>query len=337
MELRHERKFTAYHSILGRVQHHKTMEKIFKNYRPDVIFHAAAYKHVPILEINPREAIFNNVLGSQTVMDLAVQYGTRHFVLVSTDKAVRPTNVMGASKRLTELILQSMKGNATRFMAVRFGNVLASSGSVIPLFRKQIEHGGPVTVTHPDVTRYFMTISEAARLILAAGAIGEGGEIFVLEMGLPVKIYDMAKDLIRLSGKQPGKDIEILFTGLRPGEKLYEELITREEDVKRTKHDKITVLKTNGHWNWNGHGNQDRFCRWLNKELQELYAIGDEYEDPAVIRQKLHEIIPEYTPQETSSVRNDLSSIAQISGSIKHGQAVSPYCEIVHHTSQSVE
>ena len=337
MELRHERKFTAYHSILGRVQHHKTMEKIFRNYRPDVIFHAAAYKHVPILEINPREAIFNNVLGSQTVMDLAVQYGTRHFVLVSTDKAVRPTNVMGASKRLTELILQSMKGNATRFMAVRFGNVLASSGSVIPLFRKQIEHGGPVTVTHPEVTRYFMTISEAARLILAAGAIGEGGEIFVLEMGSPVKIYDMAKDLIRLSGKQPGKDIEILFTGLRPGEKLYEELITREEDVKRTTHDKITVLKTNGHWNWNGHGNQDRFRRWLNKELQELYAIGDKYEDPAAIRKQLHEIIPEYTPQETSSVRNNLSSIVQISGAIDHVQAARQRCEIVLDTSQSVE
>ena len=337
MELRHERKFTAYHPILGRVQHHKTMEMIFKNYCPDVIFHAAAYKHVPILEMNPLEAIFNNVLGSQTIMNLAAQYGVRHFVLVSSDKAVRPTNVMGASKRLTELILQSMKGAGTRFMAVRFGNVLASSGSVIPLFRKQIEHGGPVTVTHPEVTRYFMTIDEAARLILAAGAIGEGGEIFVLQMGSPVRIYDMAKDLIRLSGKQPGKDIEILFTGLRPGEKLYEELITREEDVKRTKHDKITVLKTNGHWNWNGHGNQDRFCKWLNKELKELYAIGDQNKDPAAIRKKLHAIIPEYTPQETSAVRNALSSIAQISGSISHGQTANQCCEIVYHASQGAE
>ena len=336
MELRHECKFSAYHAVLCRVQHRKTMEKIFKNYRPDVIFHAAAYKHVPILELNPLEAVFNNVLGSQTVMNLAAQYGTRHFVLVSTDKAVRPTNVMGASKRLTELILQSMKGSGTRFMAVRFGNVLASSGSVIPLFRKQIEHGGPVTVTHPEVTRYFMTIPEAACLILAAGAIGEGGEIFVLQMGSPVKIYEMAKDLIRLSGKQPGKDIEILFTGLRPGEKLYEELITREEDVKRTKHDKITVLKTNGHWNWNGHGDQDRFRRWLNKELKELYAIGDRYEDPADIREKLHAIIPEYTPQETGSVRNDLSSIAQVSGSINQGRAASQCCEIVHLASQGV-
>ncbi len=301
MELRHEHKFHTFHSILGRVQHHQTMERIFKDYRPDVIFHAAAYKHVPILEVNPREAIFNNVLGSQTVMNLAAQYGTGHFVLVSTDKAVRPTNVMGASKRITELVLQSLQRDGTRFMAVRFGNVLASSGSVFPLFRKQIEQGGPVTVTHPEVTRYFMTIPEAARLILQAGAIGEGGEIFVLEMGSPVKIYDMAMDLIKLSGKQPGKDIEIVCTGLRPGEKLYEELITREEDVNRTKHDKIMVLKCNGQWLWNGHVDQDRFCRWLNREIEELYRVGETH-DASAIKQKLKHLVPEYIPQEAGPV-----------------------------------
>ena len=186
-----------------------------------------------MLEKNPWEAVSNNVLGSQVVMELAREYEVERFVLVSTDKAVRPVNVMGASKRVTELLLQSLQSTGTRFIAVRFGNVVGSSGSVIPLFRRQIEQGGPVTVTHPEVVRYFMTIPEAAKLILQAGALGEGGEIFILDMGTPVKIADMAKDLIRLSGKEVGEDIKIIYTGLREGEKLYEELLTVGEDIVR--------------------------------------------------------------------------------------------------------
>lgn len=301
MELRHQLKFNNCNVVLARVENQRIMDEVFKSCRPDVVFHAAAYKHVPMLERNPWEAIFNNVLGSQVVMEMAAKYQVRRFVLVSTDKAVRPTNVMGTSKRVAELILQSFQGNGTRFMAVRFGNVLASSGSVIPLFRKQIEHGGPVTVTHPEVTRYFMTIPEAAQLILQAGALGEGGEIFVLEMGTPVKIADMAADLIRLSGKEPGKDIEVVFTGLRPGEKLYEELITHGEDVARTRHEKIMALQCNGNWNWNGFNTQDLFRSWLVKEIEDLYRIA-ETNDACGIKQKLKQLVPEYTPQEIECV-----------------------------------
>jgi FlaA1/EpsC-like NDP-sugar epimerase len=222
-------------------------------------------------------------------------------VLVSTDKAVRPTNVMGASKRIAELILQSMQNGFTQFMAVRFGNVIASSGSVIPLFLKQIANGGPVTVTHPEVTRYFMTITEAAQLILQAGALGRGGEIFVLEMGTPVKIAEMATDLIRLAGKEPGRDIKIVYTGLRPGEKIYEELITRGEDVTRTRHNKIMVLQHNGRWDWNGSGSQERFRVWLDGELEELSRIADTF-DACAIKKKLSELVREYTAQETECV-----------------------------------
>ncbi len=308
MELKHEHGFHNYHCILSRVQDRPLMEDIFRTHRPDVVFHAAAYKHVPMLERNPWEAVFNNVLGSRVVMEMAHKYGVERFVLVSTDKAVRPTNVMGTSKRLTELILLSFKGSPTRFMAVRFGNVLASSGSVIPLFRRQIEQGGPVTVTHPEVTRYFMTIPEASQLILQAGALGEGGEIFVLEMGTPVKIADMARDLIRLSGKEPGKDIEIEFTGLRPGEKLYEELITQGEDIQRTAHEKIMVLETNGRWNWHGLNTKESYCRWLDQHLEDLYRTAETH-DPCAIKQKLHEMVPEYTPQDTECVLQPLGLV----------------------------
>ena len=186
-------------------------------------------------------------------------------------------------------------------MAVRFGNVVGSSGSVIPLFRRQIETGGPLTVTPPDVTRFFMTIPEAAQLILQAGAIGKGGEIFVLEMGKPVKIAEIAEDLIRLSGKEPGKDVEIIFTGLRAGEKLYEELITAGEDIIRTKHEKIMVLKANGRWNWNGLDSQERYGKWLDAELRELYQVAATH-DASAIRQKLQEIVPEYVPQSAEPV-----------------------------------
>ncbi|MFZ2446367.1 MAG: nucleoside-diphosphate sugar epimerase/dehydratase [Syntrophobacteraceae bacterium] len=297
MELRYEFKFDAYHTILARVQNVGIMREVFKTYKPDVVFHAAAYKHVPMLERNPWEAVFNNVMGTQVVMDMAEEYGAKRFVLVSTDKAVRPTNVMGTTKRLAELLFQSRCGNNTPFMAVRFGNVLASSGSVIPLFRKQIENGGPVTVTHPEVTRYFMTIHEAAQLILQAGALGLGGEIFVLEMGTPVKIADLAEDLIRLSGKEPGRDIGVIFTGLRPGEKLYEELITRSEDVTHTKHEKIMVLR-NGNKDWGGRGDQAQFRGWLVQKIEELYHTAETH-NACAIKEKLRELIPEYMPQDT--------------------------------------
>ncbi|MCX5890433.1 MAG: nucleoside-diphosphate sugar epimerase/dehydratase [Deltaproteobacteria bacterium] len=293
MELKHELNFHQYQCILSRVQDQPLMNDVFSKYRPHLIFHAAAYKHVPLLEINPWEAISNNVLGSQVVMDLSLQYGVERFVLVSTDKAVRPTNVMGASKRLAELILQSRQGNGVRFMAVRFGNVIGSSGSVLPLFRRQLEQGGPITVTHPEVTRYFMTITEAAQLILQAAGLGEGGEIFILEMGTPVNIAKMAEELVRLSGKKPGKDVEIIFTGLREGEKLYEELITQGEGVVNTKHEKIMVLRPNG---WNGKNSQGEFTQCLDAALEDLYRIVNSH-DAQAIRSKLGEILHEYVAQ----------------------------------------
>jgi FlaA1/EpsC-like NDP-sugar epimerase len=218
---------------------------------------------------------------------------------VSTDKAVKPANVMGASKRVSEIVLQSLQGNGTRFMAVRFGNVVGSSGSVIPLFRRQIEQGGPVTVTHPDVNRYFMTIPEAVQLILQAGAMGKGGEIFILEMGTPVKIVDMARDLIRLSGKEPEKDIKIVFTGLREGEKLTEELIAVGEDVLSTEHEKIMLLRSDGIYN--GLKSLPELRQWLDSKLALLCDAALRHDSQA-IKIKLQEIVPEYIPQEAESV-----------------------------------
>jgi len=298
MELQHELNFHRYRCLLSRVQNRSLMDHVFSSHQPQLIFHAAAYKHVPMLEQNPWKAITNNVFGSRVVMELAIKYGAERFVLVSTDKAVRPTNVMGASKRLAELMVQSLQGNGTRFMAVRFGNVIGSSGSVLPLFRRQLELGGPITVTHPEVTRYFMTIQEAGQLILQAGGLGEGGEIFILEMGTPVKIAQMAEDLVRLSGKEPGRDVEIIFTGLREGEKLFEELITQGEDIIATNHEKILVLGSNG--DWNGKQDQKEFIKWLEESLADLYRIALTH-DAQAIRRKLMEILPEYTPQPDAS------------------------------------
>jgi len=220
------------------------MRSIFATYKPDVVVHAAAHKHVPMMEFNPTEAIKNNVLGTRLLAEIAGQSGTEAFVLISTDKAVRPTSVMGASKRVAELVIQDLdRKYETRYVAVRFGNVIGSAGSVIPIFREQIRKGGPVTVTHPEMVRYFMTIPEAVQLVLQAGAMGEGGEIFILDMGEPVRILELAKDTITLSGFKPYEDIDIVFTGIRPGEKLFEELQTDGEDVAKTRHPKIFIGK----------------------------------------------------------------------------------------------
>jgi len=286
MELLHQHGFTRYVTVLGQVQDAALVEAVFLARQPQVVFHAAAYKHVPMLECNPWQAVTNNILGSRTVMEASVRHSVGRFVLVSTDKAVRPTNVMGASKRVAELLMHGFQGRGTTFMAVRFGNVLGSSGSVIPLFRSQIERGGPVTVTHPDVTRYFMTIPEAAQLIVQAGALGEGGELFVLKMGQPVRIADLARDLIVLSGKDPA-EIRVKFTGLRPGEKLYEELITAGEGVLETRHDKIMVLRSS-----------TTFAK-KSELLEELLVASNNF-DADNIKADLKRLVPEYSPSISS-------------------------------------
>jgi len=292
MELQRDFPYLRYSPILGNVLHKEVLKKFFLKYRPEVVFHAAAYKHVPIMELNPWEAIFTNIKGTYSLLEVVKEFEVNRFVLVSTDKAVRPSNVMGASKRVAELLTQCYNNsfNPTRFMSVRFGNVIGSSGSVIPLFKRQIERGGPVTVTHPEVTRYFMTIPEAAQLILQAGAMGQGGEIFILDMGSPVKILDLARDLIRLSGFEPDEDIAIKFIGLRPGEKLFEELITEGEDISPTGHEKISVLRKTP-------------CdlNWLKVKIDELTVLAEK-QDAVGIKRKLKEILPEYEPYTETNV-----------------------------------
>ena len=236
--------------IIADVRNRERIEQIYNEMRPDVVYHAAAYKHVPLMESYPNEAIQANVLGTKNMADLAVKYGVQRFVMISTDKAVNPTNIMGASKRIAEIYVQSLfrklhasDPNCTKFITTRFGNVLGSNGSVIPFFRKQIAAGGPLTVTHPDIIRYFMTIPEACCLVMEASTLGEGGEIFVFDMGKPVKILDLARNMIRLAGYIPEKDIQIVFTGLRPGEKLYEELLNQKEITIPTSNQKIMVAR----------------------------------------------------------------------------------------------
>lgn len=228
--------------LIGSVRDERRLESIFSKYRPDIVFHAAAHKHVPLMEDSPNEAIKNNVIGTLKTARTASHYQVKKFILISTDKAVNPTNIMGASKRLCEMVIQLIgRHSTTEFAAVRFGNVLGSNGSVIPLFRRQIEHGGPVTVTHPDIIRYFMTIPEAVSLVLEAGAYAKNGQIFVLNMGDPVRIADLAKNMIRLSGYEPEKEIKIKYIGLRPGEKLYEEILMNEEGMQTTENSRIFI------------------------------------------------------------------------------------------------
>lgn len=271
--------------LIGSVRNTHRMESIFEKYRPQIVYHAAAHKHVPLMEDSPNEAIKNNVFGTYKTAKAADKYGVKRFVLISTDKAVNPTNIMGASKRICEMVIQMMNNHSeTDFVAVRFGNVLGSNGSVIPLFKKQIEQGGPVTVTHPDIIRYFMTIPEAVSLVLQAGAYAKGGEIFILDMGEPVRILDLALNLIRLSGYKPYEDIDIQFTGLRPGEKLYEELLMNEEGLRETENKLIHI------------GKPIEFDEALFKtQLDELAKIASE--DSADIRVKVREIVPTYIPK----------------------------------------
>lgn len=244
LELKESFHFYDFETVIGSVTNDYRVNKLFEVFKPHVVFHAAAYKHVPMMENNPTEAVFNNVFGTKLIADASIKCGVEKFVMISTDKAVNPTNIMGASKRIAEIYTQILNGtSSTRFITTRFGNVLGSNGSVIPRFRKQIENGGPITITHPDIIRYFMTIPEACQLVLEAGAMGQGGEIFIFDMGKPVKILDLAKKMIKLSGLTYGKDIQINFTGLRPGEKLYEELLNNKENSIPTYHPKIMIAK----------------------------------------------------------------------------------------------
>ncbi len=245
LELREKLNFFDFDIVIGNVTNSERIDKVFKTFKPNIVYHAAAYKHVPMMENNPSEAIITNVIGTKTVADAAMKHEISKFVMVSTDKAVNPTNVMGASKRIAEIYIQTLQQkNKVLFITTRFGNVLGSNGSVIPRFRQQIEDGGPVTITHPEITRFFMTIPEACQLVLQAGAIGKGGEIFIFDMGKSVKIVDLAKKMIKLSGLTLGKDINLKFTGLRPGEKLYEELLADKENTLPTEHKKIMIAKT---------------------------------------------------------------------------------------------
>ena len=299
---------TLIRAVLANIRDKNLLENTFQEYRPQVVIHAAAYKHVPMQELHPWSADSTNVLGTLHLVQLSKNFNVDKFVLVSTDKAVHPVNIMGATKRLAEKVIQSvdLDNTKTEFLAVRFGNVIGSSGSVIPIFREQIDRGGPVTITHPEMSRYFMSITEASQLILQAGSMnGNSGQIFLLDMGKPVRIQDMANDLIRLSGFEPEKDIPIIFTGLRPGEKLYEELVSKEEKAQATDHKKIMVLN-------NGTNNMP----WevMKREIQSLIDISLQFDTDA-IKRKLQHMIPDYTPQDYYALGKDLNlDVSSIKG-----------------------
>ena len=290
-----------YSAFLGDVRNQERMEQMMQIYRPDIIFHAAAYKHVPLMEDNPTESIQTNIKGTKTLADLAVKYNVSRFVMVSTDKAVNPTNVMGASKRIAEIYVQSLNNHlvkegkkSTKFITTRFGNVLGSNGSVIPLFKRQIENKGPVTVTHPDIIRYFMTIPEACLLVLEAGTAGNGGEIYIFDMGEPVKILDLAKKMIRLAGYRPDIDIPIQFTGLRPGEKLYEELLNDKEITQKTHHPKIMIATV-----------REYDYKEVSEKINELIKFSAHGKNFLSVSQ-MKEIVPEFLSNNSQYERLDL-------------------------------
>lgn len=321
LELQENNLENNFHSFIGDVRDHCRMELLFQTFKPHYVYHAAAYKHVPLMEHNPGEAVRTNVMGTKVVADLSVKYGVNKFVMISTDKAVNPTNVMGASKRIAEIYVQSLFKSfkfkeptiytnglshlnedpskvKTLFITTRFGNVLGSNGSVIPRFKAQIQKGGPITVTHPDITRYFMTIPEACRLVLEAGSMGEGGEIFIFDMGKSVKIIELAKKMIRLSGLVPHQDIAIEFSGLRPGEKLYEELLNDLENTMPTHHEKIMVAQV-----------REYHFQTINKHISELIKLSCEYKDRQVVV-KMKEIVPEF--KSNNSIYEELDSPVEI-------------------------
>ncbi|WP_394335295.1 polysaccharide biosynthesis protein [Erysipelatoclostridium sp. An173] len=286
LELRHNYPTLNLEVMIASVRNSKKMDKLFATYQPDIVYHAAAHKHVPLMEDSPNEAVKNNVFGTLNVVKAADKYKTEKFILISTDKAVNPTNIMGATKRICEMIVQTYnKHSQTEYVAVRFGNVLGSNGSVIPLFKKQIKEGGPVTVTHPDIIRYFMTIPEAVSLVLQAGAYAKGGEIFILDMGEPVKIADMARNLIKLSGYEPDVDIKIEYTGLRPGEKLYEELLMKEEGLQDTPNHLIHI----------GKPIELDETTFFNKLTNLKEAV---YKEDSNVRLLVKDIVPTYKPKE---------------------------------------
>lgn len=305
IEVSEQLHFHDYEIIIGDVTNQMRMNKIFDRYQIDIVYHAAAYKHVPMMENNPAEAINNNVLGTKVLADLSVKYNVEKFIMISTDKAVNPTNIMGTSKRIAEMYTQALNINSsTNFITTRFGNVLGSNGSAIPLFKKQIELGGPVTITHPDITRYFMTIPEACQLVLEASAMGNGGEIFIFDMGKSVKVVDLAKNMIRLSGLEIGKDIQIKYVGLRPGEKLYEELLCDRENNLPTHHPKITIAKV-------AHTDFDLITEHLSN-FERLIKTQNNLD----IVKLMKKIVPEYKSMNSIYEALDNSSISKVSGKI---------------------
>ena len=294
LDLEFEKHSNEIEVVIGDIRNEVRMKNIFNTYKPEIVFHAAAYKHVPLMEHNPSEAISSNVGGTKLLADLSLEYEVEKFVMISTDKAVNPTNVMGASKRIAEMYVQSLNNTGkTRFITTRFGNVLGSNGSVIPLFKKQIQDGGPITITHPEITRYFMTIPEACQLVLEAASHGEGGEIFVFDMGKSVKILDLAKKMINLSGLELGKDIQIVYSGLRPGEKLYEELLADAENNLPTHHEKIMKAKA-----------QITDLQYITKKISDLVTITKSQNNFAIVK-IMKEIVPEFISNNSSFEKLD--------------------------------